>query len=78
MRLTQYQEKLKQYQQKDKLSILNRAKYSPLGIFQNYLVLIEAKTYIKYFKGNTRIYSWSSDGMSGEDIESMQFGTNIF
>ena len=58
-----YQKKLKQYQQNDfkklidKFSILNGAKYFSLGIFQNYLVFIPAKKYIKYFSGTTRINS---------------------
>ena len=33
----------------NKLSILNGAKYFSLRIFQNYLVLILAKKYMKYF-----------------------------
>ena len=32
----------------DKFSILNGAKYFSSGIFQNYLVFIPAKKYIKY------------------------------
>ena len=39
----------------DKFSILNGAKYFSSGIFQNYLVFIPAKKYIKYFSGTTRI-----------------------
>ena len=35
----------------DKFSILNRAKYFCSGIFENYLVFISAKNYIKYFSG---------------------------
>ena len=34
---------------KDKFSILNREKYFSSGIFQNYLVFIPAKKYIKHF-----------------------------
>ena len=39
----------------NKFSILNGAKYFSSGIFQNYLVFIPAKKYIKYFSGTTRI-----------------------
>ena len=38
-----------------KFSILIKAKYFSSGIFQNYLVFIPAKKYIKYFDGTTRI-----------------------
>ena len=41
----------------DKFSILNGAKYTSLGIFQNYLVFIPDVKYIKYFHAFTRIYS---------------------
>ena len=58
-----YQIKLKQYQKKkgftkdliNKFSILNGAKYFTSEIFQNYLVFIPAKKYIKSFGGTTRI-----------------------
>ena len=39
----------------NKLGIFNGAKYFSSGIFQNYLVFIPAKKYIKYFSGTTRI-----------------------
>ena len=55
----------------NKFSILNGVKYFSLGIFQNYLVFITAKKYIKYFSGTTRIESWKSNGMSEENIESI-------
>ena len=45
----------------NKVSILNRAKSFSLGIFQNYLVFIPAKKYIKYFSGTTWIDSWKSN-----------------
>ena len=38
----------------NKMSVLNEAKYFFSGIFQNYLVFIPAKKYIKYFSGTTR------------------------
>ena len=38
----------------NKFGILNEAKYFSLGIFQNYLVFIPAKSYIKYFSGANR------------------------
>ena len=40
-------------------------------IFQNYLVFIPTKKYIKYFTGTTRIESWKSNGMSEENIENI-------
>ena len=39
----------------NKFSILNRAKYLSSGLFQNYLLFIPAKKYIKFFSGTTRI-----------------------
>ena len=51
--------------------ILNGAKYFSWGIFQNYLVFMPAKKYIKYFSGTTRINLWKSNGMSEENIESI-------
>ena len=66
----------------NKFCIRNRAKYFSLGIFQNYLVFIPAKKYIKYFSGTTRIESWKSNGMSEESIENItkkkQFCTNFY
>ena len=40
-------------------------------MFQNYLVFIPAKKYLKYFSGTTRIDSWKSNGMSKENIENI-------
>ena len=42
-------------------SILNGAKYFSFRIFQNYLVFIPSKKYIKYFSGTTRIEQWKSN-----------------
>ena len=53
----------------NKFGILNGAKYFSLGIFQNYLVFIPAKIYIKYFSWTSGIESWKSNGMSEESIE---------
>ena len=39
----------------NKFSILNGSKHFSPGTFQNYLVSIRAKKYIKYFSGTTRI-----------------------
>ena len=39
--------------------------------FQNYLVFIPAKKYIKYFSGTTWIDSWKSNRMSEENIENI-------
>ena len=55
----------------DKFIILNGAKYFSLGIFQNYLVFIPPKKYIKYFSGTTRTETWKSNGMSEESIENI-------
>ena len=52
----------------NKFSILNGTKYFSSGIFQNYLVSIPVKKYIKYFCGTTRIDSWKSNGISEENI----------
>ena len=37
-------------------------------MFQNYLVFISVKNYIRYFSGTTRIDSWKSNGISKENI----------
>ena len=73
-----YQKKLKAISTKgltkyliNKFSILNGAKYFSSGIFQNYLVFIPTKKYIKYFSGTTRIDSWKFNGMSEENIENI-------
>ena len=55
----------------NKFSILNEAKYFSSGIFQNYLVFIPAKKYIKYFSDTTRTDSWKSYGMPQENIENI-------
>ena len=55
----------------NKFSILNGAKSFSSGMFQNYLIFIPAKKYIKYFSGLTRIDSWKSNGISGENIENI-------
>ena len=56
---------------RNKFSIFNGAKYFSLEIFQNYLVFIPSKTYMKYFISTTRIESWKSNGMSEESIENI-------
>ena len=55
----------------NKLSILNVAKYFSSGIFQNYLVFIPTKKYIKYFGGTTKIDLWKFNEMSEENIENI-------
>ena len=55
----------------NKFSILNEGKYFSSGIFQNYLVFIPAKKYIKYFSGTARIDSWKCNGISDENIENI-------
>ena len=53
----------------NKFSILNRTKYFSSEIYQNYLVFISAKKYIKYFSGTTWNDSRKSSGISEENIE---------
>ena len=65
-----------------KFSILNEAKYSSSGIFQNYLEFVPDKKYIKYFSDTTRIDSWKFHGISEENIENItksdsNFATNF-
>ena len=48
------------------------------GIFQNYLVFIPAKKYIKYFSGSTRIDSWKSNGILEENIENITISDSNF
>ena len=55
----------------NKFSILNGEKYFSSGIFQNHLVFISAKKYIKSFSGTTRIESWKCNGMSKERTENI-------
>ena len=55
----------------NKFSILNGSKCFSPGTFQNYLVSIRAKKYIKYFSGTTRIDSWKSYGISQRNIENI-------
>ena len=62
----------------NKFSVLNGAKYFSLGIFQNYLVFITTKKYIKYFSGTTQIESWKSNGMSKENIENITKSNSKF
>ena len=46
----------------NKFGILNEGEYFSSGIFQNYLVFIPAKKYIRLFSGTTRIDSCKSNG----------------
>ena len=55
----------------NKFIILNAAKYLFSGIFQNYLVFIPAKKYIKYFSGTTQIDSWKSKVTLEENTENI-------
>ena len=49
-----------------------------VGIFQNYLVLIPAKKYIKYFSGTARVDSWKSNRMSEENLKSITKSNSNF
>ena len=53
----------------NKFNIFNGAKYIFSRAFQNYLIFIPAKKYIKYLSGNTRIDLWKSSDMPEENIE---------
>ena len=53
---------------KNKFCILNEAKCFSSGIFENCLVFIPAKKYIKYFSGTTLIYLWKANGMSDSNF----------
>ena len=55
----------------NRFSILHGTKYFSSGIFQNYLLFIPAKNYIKYFSGATGIESWKSYKMSEKNIENI-------
>ena len=56
---------------RNKFSFINGEKYFSSGIFQNYLVVIPAKKYIKYFGGTSRIDLWKSNEISEENIENI-------
>ena len=55
----------------NKCSILNVTKYFSSQMFQNYLVFIPAKKYLKYFSATTQINSWESNEKSEESIENV-------
>ena len=62
----------------NKCNILIGAKYFSLVIFQNYLVFVPDKKYIKYFDGTNQIQLWKSNGMSKESIENITKSKSIF
>ena len=55
----------------NKFSIINAAKYFSWRIFQNYLVFLSAKKYIKYFSGTTLNDLWKSSGMSEKNAKNI-------
>ena len=61
-----------------KVSTFNRAKYFSSGLFQNYIIFIPAKKYIKYFNDTTRIDLLKSNGMSEENIENITKSNSFF
>ena len=61
-----------------KFSIFNGAKYFSSGMFQNYLVFIPAKKYIKYFSGTTQIILRKSNGISEENVENITISDSNF
>ena len=62
----------------NKFSILNGAKQFFTEIFQNHLIFLPAKKYMKYFSGTTRIDSRKSNGMSEKNIENITRSDSIF
>ena len=62
----------------NKFSILNGAKYFSSGIFQNYLVFIRAKKYIKYFSGTIWIDLSKSNEITEENIEKITKSDSSF
>ena len=62
----------------NKFNILNGVKKFSSGIFQNCLVFIPAKKYIKYICGTIRIDSSISNGISEENIESITISDSNF
>ena len=62
----------------NRYKILNDAKYFYSGIFQNYLLFVPAKKYIKYFSSTTRITLWKSNGMSEENTENVTKSDSSF
>ena len=62
----------------NKFSILNGAKHFSPGIFQNYLVFIQAKKCIKYYIGTTSVNLWKSSGISEENIENITKSDSFF
>ena len=80
-----YQKKFKAISRKgltndlmNKFSILNGAKYFSSGMFQNYLVFIPVKKYLKYFSGTTWIDSWKSNGTLKKNIENITKSVSNF
>ena len=61
-----------------KFSIFNGAKYFSSGMFQNYLVFIPAKKYIKYFSGTTQMILRKSNGISEENVENITISDSNF
>ena len=62
----------------NKFTILNGEKYFSLGIFQNYLVFIPGKKYIKWFGGTILINSWKYNRISEENIKNItKSGSNF-
>ena len=53
----------------NKFSVPNGAKNLSSGIFQNYLLFIPAKKYIKYFSGTTWIDSWKFNGFQKKTLK---------
>ena len=63
-----YRQKLKQ-KLIHKWSLFTGTKDFSSEIFQNYLLFIPAKRYIKYYSGTTPIDLWKSNRMSEKNIE---------
>ena len=62
----------------DECNILNGAKYSILGMFQNYFAFIPDEKYIRYFNSTNQIYLWKSNGISKESIQNITKPNSLF
>ena len=62
----------------NKFSFLNDAKHFSLKMFQNCLVYMPGKKYVKYFNSTDQIYLQKSNGMSEESIENITTLKNLF
>ena len=62
----------------NKCVILDETRHLPSGIFQNYLVFIQATKCFKLFSGTIETCLWKFHGMSKESIENITTSDNSF